>query len=187
MWDVISDFLTAVPLWELGLILLSRVIEVSMGTLRIILINKGYRRQGVVLAFFEVLIWVFVASRVISGIAEEPIKGIIYSFGFAIGVYLGSILESRLAFGKVLVQAITNVDMGVVIANALRSEGYGVTTVNAQGKDSDKIVLMIFANRRGNEQIIEKIRNIDSSAMIVSNDVSTLHGGHITSWRRFTK
>lgn len=187
MWEAILKFLTAVPLWELGLILLSRVIEVSMGTLRIILINKGYRRQGVVLAFFEVLIWVFVASRVISGIAEEPIKGIIYSFGFAIGVYLGSILEGRLAFGKVLVQAITNVEVGVVIANTLRSEGYGVTTVNAQGKDSDKIVLMIFANRRGKEQIIEKIRNIDSSAMIVSNDVSTLHGGHITSWRRFTK
>lgn len=79
MWDKIVDAFVSVPWWELLLIFCSRIIEVSMGTLRIILINKGYRKQGVILAFFEVTIWVFIASRVIGGISEQPIKGIVYS------------------------------------------------------------------------------------------------------------
>ena len=72
------SILTAVPLWELLLIFSAKMIEVSLGTLRHILINKGYRKQGTILSFFEIMLWVFVASTVINGIAEAPIKGLIY-------------------------------------------------------------------------------------------------------------
>lgn len=186
-WDKIVEVLTATAWWELALIFCSRIIEVSMGTLRMILINKGYRRQGVILAFFEVLLWVFVASRVIVGINEQPLKAIVYSLGFASGVYVGSRLETRLAFGKVLIQTITTTEMGIVIANALRSEGSGVTSVKAQGKDTEKTVLMVYANRKGKDELIKKIKAIDEHAMVVTNDVSTLHGGYLSSWRRFVK
>lgn len=188
MWDrIIQLFFTGISVWELLLIFFSRIIEVSMGTLRIILISKGYRKPGVVLAFCEVLLWIFVASRVIIGINEQPLKAVVYSLGFASGVYVGSKIENRLAMGKVLIQAITNADIGIVIAQSLRSQGFGVTSVKAQGKDSEKTVLMIYAKRKGKDEIINKIKEIDPRAMVVSNDIATLQGGYISQWRRFAK
>lgn len=187
MGEFLKNFFTVESVWMLVLIFLSRIIEVSMGTLRIILISKGYRKVGVILAFFEVLIWVFVASRVIEGITEEPLKGIIYSLGFATGVYVGSLLEKKIAFGKVLIQVITSEETGIVMANALRSQGVGVTSINGKGKDSHRSVLMIYSNRRGQELIFEKINEIDPKAMVVSNEISNLRGGYITGGRRFIK
>ncbi|HHU55240.1 MAG TPA: DUF2179 domain-containing protein [Acholeplasmataceae bacterium] len=188
MWEVIKDFFTASPWWELLLIFCSRIIEVSIGTLRIILVNKGYRRIGAFLAFFEILLWVFVASRVITNIYEQPIRGIVYCLGFAFGVYVGSRLESKIAFGKVLIQTITTEEMGMLIVAELRNHGYGVTTVKAQGKDNEKLVIMVYANRRGKDQLINLIQNIDDRAMIVTNDLSTLQGGYISSgWKKFVK
>ncbi|MFA6626908.1 MAG: DUF5698 domain-containing protein [Bacilli bacterium] len=187
MWKWLIDFINSVPLWELALIFFARIIEVSMGTLRVIVINKGYRTLGVILAFFEVMLWVFVASRVITGIAEKPLKGIIYSLGFASGVYLGSKLESALALGKVLIQVITSSELGATLATNLRNQRLGVTALDAHGKDSDKVLLMIYTNRKGKESVMEQIKAIDDKALIVSHDITTLQGGYINKTRGFIK
>jgi len=185
--DFLRNLFVNISVWELLLIFCSRIVEVAMGTLRIILISKGYRKQGVIISFFEVTLWVFVASRVITSLYEAPIKALVYSFGFATGVYVGSKLENRLAFGKVLIQAITSQALGNVIATQLRSENIAVTVIDAHGKDSDRAVLMIYSNRKGKDMIIEEIQKMDPQAMVVSNDVATLQGGYISSWRKFVK
>jgi uncharacterized protein YebE (UPF0316 family) len=184
MTETIIRFLTAAPPLELFLILLSKVTEVSLGTVRTILINKGYRREGTILSFFEIILWTFVASRVIMGIAEAPIKGIVYSIGFSLGIYIGSCIENYIGLGKVLIQTIVAKENAGAMTGLLRSKGYAVTTMDARGRDSEKAVLMIFANRKGKEDIIREIHRHDGTAMIISNDVSTLQGGTISSVSR---
>jgi uncharacterized protein YebE (UPF0316 family) len=149
--------------------------------LRQILINKGYRRIGTALSFVEIVLWTFVASRVIMGIAEAPIKGIVYSIGFSIGVYLGSRIEGYIAMGKVMIQTIVSKNNAGPISASLRQKGYAVTTMEAQGRDSEKTVLMIFANRRGKEEIVEEIRLLDGTAMIITNDITALQGGTVAT------
>ena len=85
--------------FEFLLIFFSRVLEVSIGTLRNILVNKGYGKKASLLAFVEALSWVFVASKVIGALSTEPLKGIVYALGFAGGVFAGSILEKIIALG----------------------------------------------------------------------------------------
>jgi uncharacterized protein YebE (UPF0316 family) len=187
MIDTIWSFLTSVPLWELLLILVAKVIEVSIGTMRVILISKGYRRPGTFLAIFEILLWVFIASKVIMGIAEYPIKGIMYSLGFALGIYFGSLLENRLAVGKVLIHVICSTNDAQIIMKALRDSGHGVTSIDAHGKDSDRIVLMIFANRKNKSIIINMIETMNPKALVVSNEVSILQGGYVSPWKRIAK
>ena len=186
MSEYIIKFLTAAEPLELILILLSKIIEVTISTLRQILINKGYRRQGTLLSFVEILLWTFIASRVIMGIAEAPIKGIVYSIGFSVGVYLGSRIEEIIAMGRVLIQIIITKENSNVVIDNLRQKGYAVTTMEAQGRDSKKTVLMIFANRKGKEEIIDEIVRFDETAMIITNDVTTLMGGTIAA-RKFFK
>lgn len=187
MIDKLIEILTITPFLELFLIFFAKVIEVSIGTLRIILISKGYRRIGVSLALGEIILWVFIASTVINGIQESPMKGIVYSIGFAVGVYVGSKLEEKIAFGKVLIQTITTVKMGNDIANYLRQEGYGVTIIDGRGKDEIRSVLMIYSNRRGSDSVIEKIHKINPKAMVIINDVSTLTGGFISPMKSILK
>jgi uncharacterized protein YebE (UPF0316 family) len=59
--------------------------------------------------------------------------------------------------------------------------------MEARGRDSEKTVLMIFANRKGKEEIITEIHRIDGNAMIITNDISTLQGGTIAKARKLCK
>jgi len=187
MIDKLIEILTITSFLELLIIFVAKIIEVSLGTLRIILISKGYRRVGVSLALIEIFLWVFIASTVINGISESPMKGIVYAVGFAVGVYVGSKLEEKIAFGKVLIQTITTVKTGNDIAKYLRQEGYGVTVIDGRGKDEMRSVLMIYSNRRGTDLVIDKIHKIHPNAMIIINDVSTLSGGFISPLKSILK
>ncbi len=187
MWQSILDFLTSVPLWEILLIFFAKITEVSISTLRIIYINKGYRKLGTILSTMEILLWVFIASRVIVGVAETPMKGIIYSIGFAAGVYLGSILEDKLAVGKILIQAVIMREEASKVISELRKAGYGVTVIAAQGKDRSRKVLMMFASRKNKDDIINRINSLDDDALIVANEVSLVKGGYANAFRKLAK
>lgn len=187
MWQAIWDFLTSVPLWEIVLIFFAKVIEVSISTLRIIYINKGFRKLGTILSLIEIFLWVFIASRVIMGVTEAPMKGIIYGLGFATGVYIGSILESYLAVGKIFIQAIIMRDEASHVTQALRTAGYGVTVISAQGKDRSRKVLLMFANRKNKDDIIRRITELDDDALIVANEVSMIRGGYVNAFRKLAK
>ncbi|MFA6644166.1 MAG: DUF5698 domain-containing protein, partial [Bacteroidales bacterium] len=60
------DFLDVYP-WLLPFIIfLGRVIDVSLGTLRIIFVSKGEKYKAPIIGFIEVFIWVMVISQVLS-------------------------------------------------------------------------------------------------------------------------
>ena len=187
MWETIVSFFTAVAWWELLFILVAKSIEVTLGTLRVIMIAKGYRKQGTALSFVEIMMWVFLAATVLNGMMETPIKGIIYGIGFSVGVYLGSRVEEILAFGKIALQIIIDENMTVEVSSLLRETGYAVTVIDAHGRDKDKSVLMIIANRKGKEALFDLIMERDPKAVIVTNDVSYLKGGYLKSGKRIFK
>ena len=187
MWESFLEVLFKTPWYELLLIFGMKIIEVTMGTLRIILINKGYRKYGVILALIEIFLWVFIASAVIMGLQASPMKGIAYGLGFAAGVYLGSYVEEKLAFGKVLIQAIVPKDRGIIISNTLRESGFGVTALDAKGMDSERKLIMVFANRRDSILVVKAIKELDHHAMIISSDTANLSGGYTQKIKQLFK
>ena len=187
MWESLIDILTRTSFLELLLIFIAKIVEVTISTLRLILINKGYRNYGVVLALVEIFLWVFVASSVIMGLSESPMKGVAYGLGFAAGVYLGSTLEQKIAVGKVLIQAVLPYDKGLLITNNIRTLGFGATTLDAHGKDSKRLVVMVFANRRDSKNVVKEIKAVDDKAMIISSETSNLSGGYMRQIRHLIK
>ncbi len=186
-WSAIVAFFTAVPWWVLILIFVAKIFEVSLGTLRIILVNKGFRTQSALLALVEIFMWVFVASSVITDLAVYPIKGIAYGLGFAAGVYIGSIIETRLAFGNVLIETIASQATGGAIAERLREIGYGVTTIIGQGRSEKRLVIKVFAPRRNANIVTKEILLLDPTAMIVSEDINAITGGFVARSRSLFK
>lgn len=164
---------------EFVLIFFSKTLEVTISTLRNILINKGYRVIGTILSFFEIVLWLMVASKVITEVNENIYKGLMYCLGFSTGVYFGSKLENKLAFGKILVQCIIDNEEALNLTKILRENGYGVTVVDAKGLEKEKSILMIYANRKGKDDLLKIINEQNYKTMVTINEVSTLQGGYI--------
>ena len=66
------------------LIFALRIVDVSLGTLRIGMLVRGKRRLAGVLSFFESLIWLVAAAQVL-GKLESPIQFVAYAGGYATG------------------------------------------------------------------------------------------------------
>ena len=121
----INNLFASTEWWIYIIIFILKVIEIAIGTVRTILVNKGYSLFASLISIIEILLWVFVASSVLVGLTAAPLKGVIYAAGFAVGVYVGSILERWLAFGKVMIQVITGPEKSQEILAFIRHKQIG--------------------------------------------------------------
>ncbi len=141
-----------------------RLLDVSAGTLRIVMLVRGKRRWAGLLGFLESIIWVLAARQVL-GDLDEPLKIIAYSGGFAAGTMLGSTIERWLAMGSVLIRVITPVESQPVYP-ALRALGLGVTVVNGEGKDGEVRILFTVIPRRRVGEVLDLIAATNHEAFV---------------------
>ncbi|HSO77274.1 MAG TPA: DUF2179 domain-containing protein [Bacteroidales bacterium] len=138
-------------------IFFARIIDVSLGTLRIIFVTKGMQRVAPLIGFFEVFIWLLAISRIMQNL-DNWVCYVAYAAGFASGNLIGMLIEEKLAIGHEMIRVITRKDAKNLI-DELRETGHGVTWVNAKGIEGDVAVLYIIARRsmiRGVLDLINK-------------------------------
>jgi uncharacterized protein YebE (UPF0316 family) len=112
-------------------IFLARMIDVTLGTMRIIFLSRGARKLAPVLGFFEVFIWIVAVSQLVNNMSN--IAGFLaYASGFAAGNYLGMVIEGRLAIGTLVVRVVTQKE-GSELVDRLHEEGFGVTVMEGRG------------------------------------------------------
>ena len=165
-------------IWVYLFILVAKIVEVSLSTIRIVLITKGERAIGAFIGFFEVLLWVFIASSVIKDIASDPLKDIIYALGFGIGNYVGSLLEEKIGLGLSEVQVIVKEEHGYELAEALREKDLGVTLIPGEGKNHSRYLLLMFVPRKRVQSVIKQIRQIQENAVITVSETKPIYGGY---------
>jgi uncharacterized protein YebE (UPF0316 family) len=115
------------------LVFFARVLDVTLGTLRIIFIGKGKRLLAPLLGFVEVFIWIVVVSQ--------------YATGFAVGNYVGMVIENRLAIGTLIVRAIVTGETETLV-RSLKEVGYGVTLFDAYGTNGPVKVIYTVIKRK---------------------------------------
>jgi len=151
------------------LIFLARVIDVSLGTLRIILVSKGAKRIAPVLGFFEILIWLLAIGQVMQNLTNIT-NYFAYALGFAFGNYIGIMIEQKLAMGMVVVQVITRRDASELI-NFLRLADFGLTVIEAKGGTGPVHILHTVTKRSNLPYIIETIKNYNPKAFYSVEDI----------------
>jgi uncharacterized protein YebE (UPF0316 family) len=151
------------------MIILARICDVSLNTLRIIYLAKGYKYVVPFLGFFEVLIWLLAVTRIFANL-NNWVMYIAYPFGFALGNYVGMKLEERLAIGVELIRIITKKDAHNLI-NALREKGFSVTAIQAEGSQGEVGVLYSIINRKNLHEYIEMIKEFNPNAFYTIEDV----------------
>ncbi len=158
------------------LILAAKIIEISMMTFRYVMITKGERLIGSVIGFFEVMLWLLIVSNVLTNISEDPIKIFVYALGFAIGIYVGGLIEEKIGIGTVRIEAIVASDYDM--ANKIREKGYAVTVVEGKGMNYDRVILILNVRRKESKKVIATIMELDKDAVITTSDIKPINGGY---------
>ncbi len=157
------------------LIFLARVVDVSLGTLRIVFVSKGLRYLAPIIGFFEVIIWLL-AIRVIMQNLNNLMCYLAYGAGFAMGNYIGIYLENKFAVGRAVLRVITRMDASELI-QTLRKKGYGVTNIMAQGSDGNVNVIFMVIRRCDFETVANLIKRFNSKAFYTLEDVRFVSEG----------
>jgi uncharacterized protein YebE (UPF0316 family) len=157
------------------LIFLARVLDVSLGTLRIIFTSRGQRRLAPLLGFIEVFIWVAALAQLVKS-AQNIVAYLGYAAGFAAGNYVGIWLENRLAIGTYAVRLIAR-EAGEQIAQALREAGFGVTRMTGEGSAGPVSVIYTIVRRRDVEQALAVIHAVAPQTFISIEEVRSTERG----------
>lgn len=150
------------------LIILARITDVSLGTIRTVCVVTGRRWLAWGLGFFEVLIWVTVVSRVIDNL-NQPAYAVSYALGFATGNYVGMAIESWLALGQQVVRVFTR--QGDYVAEQLRQAGYRVTRFDGRGRDGPVALLYTEIPRRRLRAALDHVHELDPHCYYTVDDI----------------
>lgn len=158
------------------LIFLSRILDQSIGTLRLIFVSKGFRHIGPILGFFEVIIWLLAITQVLKHL-YNPLCYIAYGGGFAMGNYIGIRIEERISMGNVLIRIIPKRDTSALI-NHLRDEGFGVTAADAQGAMGAVKIVFTIIKRKNVSRVIDIINTYNPNAFYTIEEVKAVKDGY---------
>ncbi len=157
------------------LIFSARIVDVSLGTLRIIYISRGFKLFATVCAFFEILIWLVAITQIFQHLSDFGMY-LAWAAGFATGNYVGITIESRLAVGFVAVRIITQKD-ATELVNHLRERDYGVTTAAASGISGNVQLVFTIIRRKDLKEAIDIIKQFNPGAFFSVEDVRAVKEG----------
>ncbi len=187
----VTEWLDTYPVFWPLFIILARITDVSVGTVRTIFVVRGRRWTAAGLGFIEVIVWV----SAVSGVLAHPnlVKIISYGAGFAMGNAVGIWIEGMLAIGQQRIIAISK-HYSHSVAMALRMADYMVTEIPARGMQGEVAMCFAIAPRKKTNQIVKIIKGCDEDAVIVIEDVrQTVMNrrpetpGPVTGWRAIVK
>ncbi len=151
------------------LIFFARMLDVPIGTLRLIFLSKGKKLIVPILGFFEVLLWLIVITKIVQNV-DKPQYYLAYALGFASGNWLGMLIDQKLAVGTVLIQIIT-AKPALDLVESLRAGGYVVTDVPAFGASGQVNVIFTVVKRKEIDKIVEKIKSHNPQAFYTIEDI----------------
>lgn len=151
-----------------GLIVLARIIDVSLDTIRMVSVVQGRRAFAAVLGFFQAIVFISAVAKVLLNM-NQPVYAVAYGLGFATGTYLGMTIEQRLAFGKQLVFLLT--PKGQDLAEVLRAGDYRVGELKGQTRDGYLTILCVEIARREAKKLIGIASAVDEQCVVIVNDI----------------
>lgn len=164
------------------MILCARLLDVSLGTFRILLLVRGKKTQASLAAFFESGIYLLALGFILQNGITSPLQIIAYAGGYALGNYLGASLEERLLSAFVLIEVVAPLtDEMMETVAALRDEGYGTTVVRGSGKTGERLILKIICQRCDIGLVADMIGN---KGFVFTSDVKSVRGGYFRQNRK---
>ena len=161
-----------------ALIFLAKLLEVAITTVRIVLTARGNRKIASLLAAVEISIWIVVTSTVLLGLGDDPLKAVAFGLAFVVGIYVGILIEDKLALGLSQIEIIAGFDEAKIITKKLRSNGYGATTFDCEGLEGKKLSIELKVLRKDVPVTMKLLKDHENLFVTVS-DIRKLSRGDI--------
>lgn len=165
------------------LIFIARVADVTLGTMRTLMVVQGRKVQAAVIGFFEITIYIVALGKVVNNL--DNIGNLLaYGLGFACGNYIGIMVENKIALGNLQVQVILKKSENMELIEALREDGFALTVVDGQGREGNRVILNLVINRKDLKKLKKLVYNYDGKAFIICNPTSPVSGGYFSPTKR---
>jgi len=157
------------------LIFFARILDQSIGTMRLIFLSKGMKHIAPFLGFFEVIIWLLAIGQIMQHL-DNWLCYVAYGAGFAMGNFIGITLEERLSIGTSIIRVILSSESPELI-NALKSHNFGLTILDAEGAKGKVKVIFSIIRRKEISTFLNTLHEYHPTAFYTIEDVKTAKEG----------
>jgi len=160
--------------------ILVRILDVSLGTVRMIMTIRKRLLLASLIGFIEILIWFLVVKEALSTDVTSIWVAVSYSLGFATGTLLGGLLSDKFIKGNLSVQVVLQKQDDDIV-NTIREAGFAVSVVNVMGRDEEhmKYMLLMEINKNQFNQLSSLIKKLDPKAFTTVKETSYVLNGFI--------
>ena len=165
------------------LVFLAEICVVTIGTIRIIFVSRGMKVLAPILGFFEVTLWLFAITQIMTKMTD-PATDIFtksscflaFAAGFSVGTYLGILIDEKLAIGTTLVRIITQKNPEELVRNLTLAD-FGVTCLEGQGATGPVQVVLTVVKRKEIERVTSLIKQFDPKVFYSIGEVQSVSEG----------
>jgi uncharacterized protein YebE (UPF0316 family) len=153
-----------------------KLLEVTIFSLRTVLITSGEKKLSSIMGFFEVIVWGFGTGIVVSFIFEDLFILIPFLLGGQIGIYMGMSLQSYVSKRDTIIISYIREEKLEKTMEDLKETNYGLTVLESE---EEKKVLLIATKRNRISKLKRLIKSIDKESLIITSPAYDTIGGHI--------
>ena len=175
-----SEFLASIPPIAVCLIVcLAKIVEISIQSLKTVMMVKGQRAKAAMLGFVECMIWGLVISTLVTTLGDNIVLLVFYCSGYALGLFIGSSIENKIAIGTSNLELIANDESTKKITTYLKEKGRGYTVFEGHGSIDKMNMIFIVLPRKEAPRILKEIRACcDNKVFVAVSEVSKYAGGY---------
>ena len=159
-----------------GGIFVLRVVGNMLTTLRTVMLVRGQKLRSSLLAMLESLIFAVALGSVVSNLGNIP-NLTAYVTGYAVGGYLGLVVEGRLIQKFVAIQIISP-RYAHSIAEAIREAGYGATESWGMGGGGQVGSVTAVVGHHQVREITKVVQDVDPAAFMMLEELRGISHGH---------
>lgn len=175
-----SEFLASIPPIAVCLIVcFAKIVEISIQSLKTVMMVKGQRAKAAMLGFVECMIWGLVISTLVTTLGDNIVLLVFYCSGYALGLFIGSSIENKIAIGTSNLELIANDESTKKITTYLKEKGRGYTVFEGRGSVDKMNMIFIVLPRKEAPQALKDIRACCNNKVFVAvSEVSKYAGGY---------
>jgi uncharacterized protein YebE (UPF0316 family) len=168
--------------WSL-IIFFGRIVDVSLGTIRINFIIRRKKIIAACIGFVEVIVFVSIIAKVIQDINNNIYGIFAYGAGFAVGTIIGMLISDKLSKDLFTTNIISK-HKSEEIETSLRKEGFGATSYQGFGKDGNIKIINVICRNNCIDRLNKIALAIDPNSFITSSIVGSKRGGFVYNLRK---
>jgi uncharacterized protein YebE (UPF0316 family) len=132
---------------------------VTISTIRIISLSRGMKYTAALLGLVEIVVWLFAIGQVMQNLNNLGCS-LAFAVGFAVGNYLGVLIDQKMALGFLVVRVITARNPRDLV-DGLKAAGYGVTSIDGRGGTGPVCIVLTVIPRRDFDNVLALLRRFD--------------------------